>query len=219
MNWLCQNMARVPISPLLENSLLYSKVSMSRIKILSKNSAGFTLVELLIVIVIIAILAAITIVSYNGVQARAYDAQRASDISTLAKALEVYYADNGSYPSCAGGGGTAINSSWCTTADSSWDFLAKQLVPKYISAMPKDPISQPFGANTAPWGQKNGYDYSYVGTSGYCGISPSSQPPQMYIIVYKLAGTSNYTQTSNGICDTNPLSYPASWYRAVRGGS
>ena len=41
-----------------------------------KKQTGFTIVELLIVIVVIGILAAITIVAFNGVQQRARDAQR-----------------------------------------------------------------------------------------------------------------------------------------------
>lgn len=48
---------------------------------------GFTIVELLIVIVVIGILAAITIVSYNGVQARAQVAQRQADTTTYLKAI------------------------------------------------------------------------------------------------------------------------------------
>jgi len=49
----------------------------------SKDSAGFTIVELLIVIVVIGILAAITIVSFNGVQTRAREAQMKSDLSSV----------------------------------------------------------------------------------------------------------------------------------------
>lgn len=44
---------------------------------------GFTIVELLIVIVVIAILAAISIIAYNGIQSRARDAQRSNDIATI----------------------------------------------------------------------------------------------------------------------------------------
>ena len=62
------------------------------------RQVGFTIVELLIVIVVIGILAAITIVAYNGIQQRARDAERKSDISAIQKTLELYYADNGSYP-------------------------------------------------------------------------------------------------------------------------
>ena len=49
-----------------------------------KRSSAFTIVELLIVIVVIAILAAITIMAYNGIQSRARDSQRAQDIQTIA---------------------------------------------------------------------------------------------------------------------------------------
>lgn len=49
---------------------------------------GFTIVELLIVIVVIGILAAITIVAFNGVQGRAHDASVRSDLAALAKQFE-----------------------------------------------------------------------------------------------------------------------------------
>ena len=48
-----------------------------------RNLRGFTIVELLIVIVIIAILAAITIVAYNGIQQRARDCSRWRCIAAL----------------------------------------------------------------------------------------------------------------------------------------
>ena len=59
---------------------------------------GFTIVELLIVIVVIAILAAISIVAYNGIQARARDNIRYQDAKNIMKALELYKIDNGNYP-------------------------------------------------------------------------------------------------------------------------
>ena len=62
---------------------------------------GFTIVELLIVIVVIAILAAITIVAYNGIQASARDAERVSDMNALQKKLEIFYAKTGYYPNSA----------------------------------------------------------------------------------------------------------------------
>ena len=63
-----------------------------------KRQSGFTIVELLIVIVVIGILAAISVVAYNGIQQRARDSQRQSNIANIAKALEMYYIDNGRYP-------------------------------------------------------------------------------------------------------------------------
>lgn len=59
---------------------------------------GFTIVELLIVIVVIGILAAITIVAFNGVQERGRDADRQTDLKTIQKKLELFYVDNGYYP-------------------------------------------------------------------------------------------------------------------------
>ena len=49
---------------------------------------GFTIVELLIVVVVIAILAAITIVSYNGIQNSARQSKMNSDIATIMKAVQ-----------------------------------------------------------------------------------------------------------------------------------
>lgn len=69
------------------------------LKVWATNKKGFTIVELLIVIVVIGILAAITIVAYNGIQLRARDADRVSDISQIQKKLEIYKAINGVYPS------------------------------------------------------------------------------------------------------------------------
>lgn len=63
-----------------------------------QNKSGFTIVELLIVIVVIGILAAITIVAFNGVQQRGRDAERTSDVKQLKKALEMFYAENSYYP-------------------------------------------------------------------------------------------------------------------------
>ena len=63
-----------------------------------ENTRGFTIVELLIVVVIIAILAAITIVAYNGIQQRARASAASSALSQAAKKLELYKVDNSAYP-------------------------------------------------------------------------------------------------------------------------
>ena len=59
-----------------------------------QKQKGFTIVELLIVIVVIGILAAITIVAYNGIQERARASSVSSALSQAAKKLAVYQVDN-----------------------------------------------------------------------------------------------------------------------------
>ena len=59
---------------------------------------GFTIVELLIVIVVIAILAAISIVAYNGMQTRARNNQTITAVNAWAKAVKLYTADKGTVP-------------------------------------------------------------------------------------------------------------------------
>lgn len=59
---------------------------------------GFTLVELLIVIVVIAILAAFSIVAYNGMQKRAYSSRAQSELSAIGKGIQIYHGINEEYP-------------------------------------------------------------------------------------------------------------------------
>ena len=63
-----------------------------------RKQTGFTIVELLIVIVIIGILAAITIVAYNGIQDRARQSHVTSAAAQAAKKVRLHHAQNGSYP-------------------------------------------------------------------------------------------------------------------------
>src|SRR3990167_5735339 len=60
---------------------------------------GFTIVELLIVIVVIGILAAIVIVAYQGVTNRANDSAIKSDLKSLSNKLQIFYTHNDEYPS------------------------------------------------------------------------------------------------------------------------
>lgn len=63
---------------------------------------GFTIVELLIVVVVIAVLAAISVVAYTGIQNRAHEAALASKESQARSKLEVYNIEEGHYPSSQG---------------------------------------------------------------------------------------------------------------------
>ncbi len=59
---------------------------------------GFTLLELLIVIVIISLLSTFIMANFVGFRERARDGQRKADLMNIQSALETYKADQGSYP-------------------------------------------------------------------------------------------------------------------------
>lgn len=82
---------------------------------------GFTLLELLVVICIIGILAGLTIVSTSRARAKARDDKRKADMQTVALSLEMYYANQKSYPLVTG---------WTALGSAITDF---------ISSFPKDP--------------------------------------------------------------------------------
>lgn len=69
---------------------------------LRRGQRGFTLIELMIVVAIIAILAGILIPNFVNARAQAQTAACESNLRSIATALELYYADNQVYPSAAG---------------------------------------------------------------------------------------------------------------------
>jgi type IV pilus assembly protein PilA len=84
---------------------------------LKKRNQGFTIVELLIVIVVIGILALLVITTYSGIQAKARNSKRQTDIQSLQTQLEAYFSQNGFYPSRTDMNGSA----WLNTNMKSLD--------------------------------------------------------------------------------------------------
>ncbi|MCX6728719.1 MAG: prepilin-type N-terminal cleavage/methylation domain-containing protein [Candidatus Saccharibacteria bacterium] len=64
-------------------------------------SFGYTIIELVVVVAIIGVLAAIIIVGYSSVQQGARNSQRSTGLVAVSEALEKYYNQNGDYPACA----------------------------------------------------------------------------------------------------------------------
>lgn len=115
-----------------------------------RKQAGFTLVELLVVIGILAVLTAVVLVAVNPVRqfAQARDTQRRADVNTVSAAIVSYLADpdNTNTRSLAGLGITAL----CTATthiigagagNLNLGLNPGLLVPVYVAAMPMDPTN------------------------------------------------------------------------------
>ena len=94
---------------------------------------GFSLVELLVVITIIAILSVAAYTAIGGQTAKAKNSRRMQDLSTVQNALEIYYVEKGAYPDevAVTGTGNSYHKTFNTT----------QLDNKYLSKTPLDPWS------------------------------------------------------------------------------
>lgn len=102
------------------------------------HGKGFTIIELLVVIVIIAILVAITAMTYAGIQTRSRLSKIETDITAVQKLIEAYKARNGTYPITA----AVLNPDWVTATawtDSNCSVGAKRSdwVPGLSSALPQ----------------------------------------------------------------------------------
>lgn len=124
---------------------------------MQKSKSGFTIVELLIVIVVIAILATITIVTFNGIQQRARDNKRHSDAKTIMKLIELYKADSddGRPPQYSAGGSIDV-------------VLTAALTPKYANTLPQD-TKYPY--RYAGMGANHAIQIYQEKIGGYCKIS------------------------------------------------
>lgn len=101
--------------------------------------AGFTLIEMLVVISIIGILATLVAANLNSARSRARDAQRKSDIKNIATALRVYYNDKSRFP--ANDASYQLLACDPATASCSWGDEWKIGTTVYMQTLPKDPLS------------------------------------------------------------------------------
>ncbi len=139
------------------------------------NDAGFTIVELLIVIVVIAILAAISVVAYTGVQARARDSRRANDATSILKALEAHRAVHGSYPVAT----PEVPGNYEDSTDADGTFM-EFLTPEFFGETPVDPIN-----DSTHYYRYYVYPPSWLATQG----CPSDRGSLMVFQAYGFEGT------------------------------
>jgi general secretion pathway protein G len=99
---------------------------------------GFTIVELLVVVTVIAILAAIVYSNFSSAQRQARDAKRTSDIVEIQKALRLYYADNGHFPDVTANPG---HFGWETSQDVTGTFLESLTAKYFKNGVPIDPTN------------------------------------------------------------------------------
>lgn len=159
---------------------------------ISQKKSGFTIVELLIVIVVIGILAAIVTVAYNGVSSRAKDSKRSSDLASIQKLLELYYADKGGYPTCAGAPGT--NSPPALSANTVAFCLTDDLVPAYTNSLPTDPT------NSGSYIYRYAAGYKKTGATSYTGVVSDN-----YILGTKQDSITSPVYSGWGISDLTVL--------------
>lgn len=105
---------------------------------------GFTIVEVMVVIVVISIVASVIFVGSQDSGRRSRDAERKTDLKTLQNAVELYRLKYGRYPQGCRGATTAINqSNWSghsgTYACASGNEYIIGLAPEFIPALPVDP--------------------------------------------------------------------------------
>jgi len=126
----------------------------------SRDRAGFTLVGLVAVVVVLAILAGIILPGATNGVGEAQDVRRMEDMQSLRAALEQYHADHGAYPT--------TYSTWRGDAP---DYGGKGygengyipgLVPHYLPVLPRDPDERfPSGSKGYLY-RSNGSDYKLL---------------------------------------------------------
>ncbi len=120
-----------------------------------KNHGGFSLTELLIVIAIISILAAIMLPNYQNALVRTKISRSHSEMRTIGMALEVYYTDYNAYPPWTQNLVTEVDD----RHPNQIRYYRMTTPTAYLSEIPRDPFST--RANAFDW-EKWGWGYDYV---------------------------------------------------------
>jgi len=141
------------------------------IKIQVKNNYGFTLIELMVVVAIIAILSGIVMVMLSQAKSSAYNARRISDIKEVQKALELYSLDhNNTYPQTGSYEGHPeagffkwVNDCYpAPPAVSAWKSFLTTPISPYLSKPPSDPTINDCASSHYYAYKSSGTDYKIM---------------------------------------------------------
>lgn len=123
---------------------------------MKKQCHGFTLVELMVVIVILGILTAIGTFAFQTSQQKSRDSRRKNDISQVTKALELYNNDHSVYPGATDKKIDGCGATYTSTCEWGAEFGNSSANVIYMIKLPNDPSIT-----------RTKYVYEVVGTKGY----------------------------------------------------
>lgn len=146
---------------------------------LKSNKSGFTIVELLIVIVVIGILAGLVVTTFTGIQQKARNTERQTDIKAIHGQVEAYYAQNGKYPTL----GNLNDGTWRTAN---------------MKGLDADALKDPKGtaSTLVATAAANSYSYAVFAADGTTACDNSTNDCAVYTLTATYEGTGTYTKTN-----------------------